>query len=263
MNATHVSIQIVEPDALTIQRIQFDLCEELHSSFECNAPEYPVETGEPVGDHIVLRPVEYRLRLVVSNTPLEEGMWPLCASDQRCATVMKLLTDARRTRKEIVLTSDMDNAAGLYITGLDFTRSWHSAGSLPIALTLRHVRRTSALTILVPKVKKPLKHKISRKPQAYGVWRPTTGVFEGMVDGEKRIWSGPVQNGVMTIVPEEQFRGFPRPAPADAMSGGLLRRTLVDEWEIPHAARPLPSSVGLPGDGHDRISVPLTNRSFF
>lgn len=257
MNATHVEIQIVEPDVLTIQRIQFDLCEELRSSFEANAPEYPVEVGEPVGDHIVLRPVEYHLRVVVSNTPMDDVGWPLCPSDQRCKTVMDMLGAARLTRKEIVLTSDLDNAAGLYITALDFGRSPQSAGGLPISLTLRHVRKTSALTILVPKVKKALKHKMSRKPQNFGVWRPSTGIFEGEINGQKRIWSGPVPNGRLTIVPEEAFRGFPRPAPDDAPTGGLLTRSpATGEWQIPGKAY-LPSGGGPAGSVQIQRNWPL------
>ena len=134
---------------VSIAGIEFDALLDETSSYSASVPSYPIESGFPVSDTIILDPLSLSMNLYLSNTPVT---W-LYRHGNDTTRVRKVCEQIEEMwfNKELVKVVTPDKIyTNMGITSLSIKKSQDNGYSRQISISLTKVEITEKKLVLIP-----------------------------------------------------------------------------------------------------------------
>lgn len=134
---------------VNIGGLEFDALINESKSYSSEVPEYAVETGYSVSDHISIKPVTVDLTLYVTNTPVT---WKQShgSSSGRVAFVVSSLERMYFQRKLLTVVTSTDVYTNMAITAITVPKDETNKTSREISISLKQVTVATASTTGIP-----------------------------------------------------------------------------------------------------------------
>jgi len=156
--------------AATLDIVTLDATLEETHSFTNEITEHPVEQGADITDHVRPRPVELRLRGIVSNTPLDSSLTNalltaipalgITAASAAQAQSLLALADASKqtyetlrflseTGSPCIVYTPFRNYSSMVISSLEITRNQTTGAALAFSVSFREVTTVESASVTV------------------------------------------------------------------------------------------------------------------
>ncbi len=120
----------------------------------------PIETGEPVTDHIIVQPFGFRVEGIVADETANSALQP--SGPDRHRVVFLRLLEALRRKEIFEVFADLKIFESMILTGVSTTQTPDESGCLRLKLTLREIRIATGKTATV-NLKSSVRHGGRRK----------------------------------------------------------------------------------------------------
>ena len=127
--------------------IYFDAIINRESSYEADAPEYPVDDGFYVSDAVLKKPVVLSVTAFISNTPV---MWKHLRSSNRLKNTIKKLENLFFEGKTVTFSTSKKTYTSMALTSLTIPETEDMADAVEVKFTLKQIRVTKSKTTTIP-----------------------------------------------------------------------------------------------------------------
>ena len=134
---------------VTIDGITFDAMLNEQKNFNSTIPKYPVESGFPVSDTIILEPLSIQLTLYVSNTPVT-FLYRHSNSIDRVKKICEQVEKLWLSKKLVKIVTQDTIYTDMGLTSISIKKSKELGYAREISLTAVKVRITNTKTASIP-----------------------------------------------------------------------------------------------------------------
>lgn len=134
---------------VTIAGIEFDALLDETKNLAATIPVYPVESGFPVSDTIILEPLKLQMTLYVSNTPVT-WLYRHGSSGDRVKKICDRIENLWMSKELVKIVTTDTIYKDMGITSLTIKKSRETGYAREIALSAQKVRVTQQETTEIP-----------------------------------------------------------------------------------------------------------------
>ena len=132
---------------VSIDGITFDALIDTDETYSSDIPQYPVEDGYVVSDNITLKPLELKLKLFLTNTPVTHA-FRNGVSPMRVDEVISRLMDMREKKDVVKIVTSEKTYEDMGMTSLSIPKV--VKGSREISVTFVKVIKTHTEQVAIP-----------------------------------------------------------------------------------------------------------------
>lgn len=134
---------------VSVAGIEFDALLEESKTLSASIPVYPVESGFPVSDTIILEPLSLQMTLYVSNTPVT-WLYRHGTSSDRVRLICSMLENLWLEKKLVKIVTNDAIYTDMGLTSIAFKKSKEIGYAREISLLAQKVRVTERKTAEIP-----------------------------------------------------------------------------------------------------------------
>ena len=134
---------------VTIAGIEFDALISETRDYTATIPSYPIESGFPVSDTIILDPLSLSLTLFLSNTPVT-WLYRHGSDNNRVERICDRIEDMWFSKELVKVVTSDKIYTNMGITSLSIAKSSDYGYSRQITMNLTKVETTEKQTVLIP-----------------------------------------------------------------------------------------------------------------
>ena len=134
---------------VTIAGIEFDALLDETKNLAATIPVYPVESGFPVSDTIILEPLKLQMTLYVSNTPVT-WLYRHGTSNSRVNNICNRIENLWLSKQLVKIVTTDTVYKNMGITSISIKHSKEIGYAREISITAQKVRVTSRKTASIP-----------------------------------------------------------------------------------------------------------------
>ena len=134
---------------VTIAGIEFDALLDETKNLAATIPVYPVESGFPVSDTIILEPLKLQMTLYVSNTPVT-WLYRHGTSNSRVNNICNRMEELWLSRQLVKIVTTDTVYTNMGLTSISIKHSKEIGYAREISLTAQKIRVTSRKTASIP-----------------------------------------------------------------------------------------------------------------
>lgn len=121
-------------------------------NFTSQVPQFPIEIGSPVTDHIINQPVDLTLEGFITNSPVKIlggrlGTIIGRTTDNRVATAFTALTDVRESKEPFTVVTGLKVYRNMVFKALNIPKNVMTGDALRFTARLTRIRKVRAKTI--------------------------------------------------------------------------------------------------------------------
>ncbi len=160
---TALAISFVD-SAGALQALELDLFLAEQHQHQAQATEFPIETGAVFSDHVIQRPDQVRVQVLISDSPLPStvGIEPESFRQQaeagmylgRATGSYRQLVELKEAGTPLIVTTSVHVYEDMVLEEVSLPVDATSGEAVLVTLSFRRVERVGLRTVAVPKVEK-------------------------------------------------------------------------------------------------------------
>lgn len=127
-------------------KIEFDVLVEQEHSLGAEVPEFPVEDGYSVSDHVIIKPLTLTLIVRVSNSPVTWANRLGGSNVSRITDVVAALEEIFEKKKPVTVTTNLKIYENMCIENISLSRNVTDGRALQIPIDFKQIITTETKT---------------------------------------------------------------------------------------------------------------------
>ena len=154
------------------------------------ATQFPVSDGATITDHVIVKPREISLDLIVSPWSPEPRLLQPPEANDRPLTAWNLLTTVASTRQPFTAEIDGQTYKPVVILSLNRTHTYDDGESYRFSCQLQQILVATAQTVPAASLSADIRHKGSKRNRGTQQPVPANPGLQAIGEGAQGIWQG-------------------------------------------------------------------------